>query len=156
MDRQGGIMSYRSGVVKTGNTRFYLPELPSAWSGPKQRLKQLVYENDAAEATIVVDALCGPKYDEAPLPRLAHDMFGKFRKPVIASEGYRSLDGRDAYHVRGRGTLDGVPIAMESVVMKKDFCLYDFVYFAPPARFRAGIKDFEDFLNGFRTKIPQR
>lgn len=145
-------MSYREGAAKTGKTRFYPGSLPSPWSGPKLRLKQMVYENDAAQATIVVDALCGPKYDEAPLPRLAHDLFGKFRKTTISREGFRVLDGRDAYSVRGQGDLDGVPVAMQVVVMKKDFCLYDFVYFAPPAKFSGAVADFEGFLNGFRTR----
>ena len=52
----------------------------------------------------------------------------------------------------GGGAVDGVPLKMAVVVMKKDFCLYDFSYFAPPGGFSRGISDFEGYLNGFKTE----
>jgi hypothetical protein len=115
-------------------------------------LKQLVYENDPLMATIVVDALCGPKYDDAPLNRLARELFQRLRHPKIASEREFTLDGRSALRVDGSGDVDGVPLKMAVAVMKKDFCLYDFSYFAPPETFARGVGDFEGYLRGFQTR----
>jgi hypothetical protein len=38
--------------------------------------------------------------------------------------------------------------------MKKDGCVYDLVYVAPPARFTAGAADFERFALGLRASSP--
>ena len=145
-------MKYRAGTVTTGIGSFTVPRLPHPWKSPKIRLKQLVHENDAIQATIVTDALCGPKFDDAPLPRLAKEFFQRLQERRITSEKGLTLDGRAAFRMQGSGRIDGVPVAMDVVVMKKDFCLYDFVYFAPPETYREGIRDFEGYLHGFRTK----
>lgn len=151
VDRRGGITKYKDGLAETGKGRFRAAELPPPWKSPKRQLKQLVYENDAIDATIVVDALCGPKYDDAPLDRLAKELFQRLQSSYILSEKTFTMDGRTALRVDGGGAVDGVALKMAVVVMKKDFCLYDFSYFAPPARFSKGIRDFEGYLNGFET-----
>lgn len=145
-------MAYHAGEVQTGIGKFDVPRLPKPWKEPKIVIKQLVHENDPLQATIVTDALCGPKYDDAPLPRLAREMYQRLQPRQIQSESSFTLDGRQAVRMRGEGAMDGVPMRMEVVAMKKDFCLYDFIYFAPPSSFGAGLKDFETYLYGFRTR----
>lgn len=152
LDRRGGITNYKNGVAFTGAGRFRVPPLSPPWESPRRLLKQLVYDNDLLEATIVVDALCGPKFDDAPLPRLAQELFQRLQDRRISSQKNFTLDGRAALRMDGTGTIDGVPLRMAVVVMKKDFCLYDFVYFAPPRTFVRGEGDFEGFLDGFRTE----
>ncbi|HEX5037357.1 MAG TPA: hypothetical protein VFX30_09395 [bacterium] len=152
LDRRGGITGYKNGEADAGKARFTVRRLPPPWKQPRRLLKQLVYENDPLAATIVVDALCGPKYDDAPLNRLAAEMFQRLQKPKIRSEKNVTLDGRSAVRMDGGGAIDGVPLEMSVVVMKKNFCLYDFIYFAPPQTFSQGKRDFEEFLNGFETR----
>ena len=152
LDRRGGITGYKNGEADAGKARFTVRRLPPPWKEPRRLLKQLVYENDPLAATIVVDALCGPKYDDAPLNRLAAELFQRLDKPKIRSEKTVTLDGRSAVRMDGNGAVDGVPLEMSVVVMKKNFCLYDFSYFAPPQTFSQGKRDFEDFLNGFETR----
>ncbi|HSA59533.1 MAG TPA: hypothetical protein VLJ37_07595 [bacterium] len=152
IDRRGGITKYNNGTAYTGGGSFDAPRLPAPWKSPKRLLKQLVYENDPIRATIVVDALCGPKYDDAPLNRLARELFQRFQRPKIASERAMTLDGRSALRVDGSGDVDGVPLKMSVAVMKKNFCLYDFSYFAPPETFGRGVNDFEGYLRGFKTR----
>jgi hypothetical protein len=53
-----------------------------------------------------------------------------------------------------RAKLDGVPMQYDIYVMKKDGCVYDLVYVAPPARFTAGAADFERFALGLRASSP--
>lgn len=151
VDRRGGILKYSGGEVTTGLGRFTVGKLAPSWKGPKIRWKQLIHENDAMGATIVTDALCGPKFQDAPLSRLARDLFDRLENKRLGEEKDFTLDGRRALRLQGSGALDGVPIRMDVVVMKKDFCLYDFVYFAPPETFARGFGDFEGYLNGFKT-----
>ena len=53
-----------------------------------------------------------------------------------------------------RAKLDGVPMQYDIYVMKKDGCVYDLVYVAPPGRFAAGAADFERFAHGLRNAAP--
>lgn len=152
IDQRGGIVKYSGEEVYTGRGRFTVGRLPPSWGRPKLRLKQLVYENNAVGATIVTDALCGPKFQDAPLSRLARDLFYRLKDKRMGDERPLTLDGRSALRLQGSGALDGVPIKMDVVVMKKDFCLYDFVYFAPPETFSKGIGDFEGYFHGLKTR----
>ena len=64
------------------------------------------------------------------------------------------MDGREAMHTILSAKLDGVPKAFDAFVLKKDGCVYDFVYITPPAKFEANRAPFERFVAGFRT-LPQ-
>lgn len=151
IDQRGGILKYRSRIVHTGFGRFSVGDLPPSWTGPRIRLKQLVFENDRIGGTIVTDALCGPKYNDSPLLRLAQDLFLPLGNRHLNRERSLTLAGREALRLQGTGTMDGVPIGMDVVVLKKDFCLYDFVYFAPVRSFSEGEKDFEKYFREFRV-----
>ena len=50
-----------------------------------------------------------------------------------------------------KATLDGAPVELDAWVLKKDGCVYDLVYAAPPSRFAAGAPAFARFVAGFRA-----
>ena len=62
------------------------------------------------------------------------------------------FDGREALHSLLRAKLDGVPMQYDIYVTKKDGCVYDLVYVAPPGRFAAGAAAFEPFATGVRSE----
>ena len=150
--QQGGVMNYHNRLARTGAGAFEVGVLPPGWEGPHIRQKQLVYENNATHGTVVVDAQCGEKFVDAPLPRLANDLFSAMEKMTTQPGRIFTLDGRGAFRQQGNGQMDGVPLAMDVVVLKKDLCIYDFIYFAPPKNFERGQKDFEEFFHGFHTR----
>jgi hypothetical protein len=61
------------------------------------------------------------------------------------------LDGRTARHVVVRARLDGVARMLEFYVLKKDGCVFDLGYAAPPERFEGGRAAFQTFVRGFHT-----
>ena len=62
---------------------------------------------------------------------------------------------REARHVVVRARLDGVPRTIELYVMKKDGCVYDLGYVAPPDRYESGRGAFDAFVRGFHvTRSP--
>ena len=65
IDRRGGVLGVNHQTVETGFGKFEVGSLPEGCSRPKVKLKQLVYENNNLGATIVTDALCGPKIGRA-------------------------------------------------------------------------------------------
>src|SRR5579885_1160205 len=105
IDRSGGIMKYKAGTVYTGTGRFNVPKLPPPWRAPKIKLKQLVHENNDIRAMIVTDALCGPKYDDGPLPKLADELFQKMTDRKTLSQKGLVVAGRGAWRMVGQGRI---------------------------------------------------
>jgi hypothetical protein len=62
------------------------------------------------------------------------------------------FDAREALHTVLRAKLDGVEMQYDIYVLKKDGCVYDFVYVAPPARFADGAPLFEQFATGIHAR----
>jgi hypothetical protein len=62
------------------------------------------------------------------------------------------LDGREALRSRHTAKLDGVPVELELVVLKKDGCVFDFTYVAPPGQAEARMADFDALLAGFHAE----
>ena len=144
-DYRGGIMRYEQAKV------FRITPLPTPWKGPKLRYKEMIHENDTIGGTIVTDALCGPKFEDTPLEMLAKHLFYKLERPQMRPHRYFQLAGRDAIRVEGMGSIDGVPLQMAVVVLKKNHCVYDFVYFAPPNGFDQGVSDFENYYQSLQA-----
>jgi hypothetical protein len=59
------------------------------------------------------------------------------------------MRGREALHRRVRAKLDGALLVLDLYVLKKDDCLYDLVYLAPPATALRGAADFARLVGGF-------
>lgn len=150
VSRRGGVTGYHHGEVRTGHGTFDVGSLPEPWTGPRRELNQLVYSNNALGATVVVDALCGRKFDDAPLRILARNLFTSLDDPQPGPSESFELQDREALQMDGQGSMDGVPIAMRVIVLKKDFCLYDFIYFATPQTFAAGLPDFMRYVDELR------
>jgi len=150
-DYRGGIMRYEKGRIFTGTKVFQVTYPPPPWQDPRLHYKEMIHENDRIQGTIVTDALCGPKFEDTPLAMLAKHLFYKLENPHMEPHRYFELEGREAIHVEGKGSMDGIPLRMAVVVLKKNACIYDFVYFAPPDRFREGVKDFENYYRSLKT-----
>src|SRR5262249_33984702 len=59
------------------------------------------------------------------------------------------LGGRDALHSLVDVKLDGVPMTLDLYVVKRNDCVYDLVYAAPPEQAGAGRADFRRFVAGY-------
>ncbi|HEY0710327.1 MAG TPA: hypothetical protein VGG33_26195, partial [Polyangia bacterium] len=65
------------------------------------------------------------------------------------------IDGRAALRTRLQGSLDGVPIDLDLVVLKKDGCTYDLQLATSPRDFSARQPDFDRFLSAFAVaEVP--
>lgn len=107
--------------------------------------------NAEISGAIYADSNCGQRYDDAPLGRLI-DSLGLGIVGAVSREEERSVDGRAALLRVVEGTLDGVPVRVGALVLKKDLCVYDLVYIAPPASFDRGMDGFEAVIGAFHTR----
>ena len=103
-------------------------------------------------ASIYADANCAMRFEDGELASLTgHLAFGVAQGELIR-EDVITLDGRDALIRAWNGTLDGVMVAVGSVVTKNNDCLYDILFIAPPSNFDQGWEDFERLVSGFQVR----
>ena len=130
--------------------------LGSANAGTLDKVRQdkalrIAYRDDAHGASILLNGRCHRPDEATPLLALTnHLLIGATAREIVTQETV-PFDGREALHTKLRAKWDGVPIAFDIFVAKKDGCTYDFVYMGDPAAYDEGSRGFESFVGGFRT-----
>ena len=143
--------SFDGSTYRKGPVAFQLASLPSSWRAVDVTDASLAYRDESHGASIMLNARCTRPDEATPLVALTnHLLIGSTAREVVAQE-VEPFDGREALHTKLRARWDGVPIAFDIFVMKKDGCIYDFVYMGDPSAFESGAKEFEGFVRGFRT-----
>jgi hypothetical protein len=138
-------------VYKSGPLTFRVAQIPPGWRPIQVSEAALAYRDDANEASILVNGRCGEKDGDAPLVALTNQLIMGTTERSVTREETIPLDAREALHTRMSAKLDGVPLGFDVWVMKKDGCVYDLVYIAPPERIEAGVGAFERFVRGFHA-----
>lgn len=143
--------SFDGSVYRDGAIAFQVPAKPAGWRSVEVTDASLAYRDETHGASILVNARCHRPDEGTPLVALTnHLVMGSTAREVVSQEA-EPFDGREALHTRMRAKWDGVPIAFDIYVAKKDGCIYDFVYMGDPSAFEAGSREFESFVRGFRT-----
>jgi hypothetical protein len=143
--------SFDGSVYRAGPVAFQLARVPSNWRAVEVTHASLAYRDDDHAASVLVNARCHKPDENTPLVALTnHLVIGSTAREVVSQE-VEPFDGREALHTKLRAKWDGVPMAFDIYVMKKDGCIYDFVYMGDPSAFEPGSKEFQRFVRGFRT-----
>jgi hypothetical protein len=127
---------------------YRVGRLSNAWQQHGTRGADLAFVNPSG-GTIFVNATCTDIKDLSLDVLTNQALFGVEQLRELPREVF-TLDGRAALRTRLTGTLDGVPVAMELVVLKKDGCTYDFGLITSPDVFAAREADFSTLVSGFR------
>ncbi len=114
----------------------------------------LAYRDEANHGTVLINARCGPDGDDVPLLALTNHLFLQFTDEQIEIQEVVSFDGREAMHTVMTAKLDGVLLSYDAWVLKKDDCVYDLVYAAPPSEFAGGRPAFAEMVGSFTTAVP--
>jgi hypothetical protein len=143
--------SFDGSVYRQGPVAFTIGPVPTGWRSVQVNHATLAYRDDAHSASVLLNARCHRPDESTPLSALTnHLLIGSTERNVV-SETTEPFDGREALHTKMRAKWDGVPIAFDIYVTKKDGCIYDFVYMGEPSAFDGGAHDFEAFVRSFRT-----
>lgn len=140
-------------VYRGDELSFRVGPRPPAWRGIEVDGALLSFRDDAAAATIAVNGRCGVDGDDVPLRALTQHLFLNFTDRELSSQEEQTLDGRDALRSELLAELDGVPRRFVVYVLKKDGCVYDFVWIGPIENSERAIGEFERFVLGFSTEV---
>ncbi|MDC0719582.1 hypothetical protein [Nannocystis bainbridge] len=121
----------------------------SAWRPLSQKGTQVAWYNDGLDAVIVLDSQC-EMHGDSSLEQFTDHLRIDFREWEVLSQDKVSLVQRDAVHTVVIASIDGVvKTQMEIYVVKKDGCLFDLEYLAPPRSFESGRGDFAKVVKDF-------
>lgn len=147
----GAGRSFDGSVYRDGPIAFQVAAVPPGWRVVEVTAATLAYRDDAHGASVLVNARCHRPDEGTPLLALTnHLIIGSTAREVV-SQDTEPFDGREALHTKLRAKWDGVPIAFDIYVTKKDGCIYDFVYMGDPNAYDEGSRDFEAFVRSFHT-----
>jgi hypothetical protein len=122
---------------------------PASWTPLKVSDASLAYEDQASGGTVGVNGRCDRDGEDVPLKALTQHLFIQFTEREERSQEVVPFDGREAMRSDMTAKLDGVPRRLVVWVMKKDKCVFDLMFIAPPDRFEAGVGAFDAWVKGF-------
>ena len=147
----GGARPAFDGTTYTsGQIAFRVPPPPPAWKRIDVEGAALAFRDEPNDASILVEAHCGERDEDVPLAALTNHLIMGTTERETSLEETIPFDQREARHTRMTAKLDGVPRLFDIYVLKKNGCVYDFVYVAAPEHAEAA-SEFERFVSGFRT-----
>jgi len=138
-------------VYQNGPLRFRVGQIPSAWRAIDVEDALLAFRDDPMNATVAVNGRCGVDGDDVPLASLTQHLFLQFTDRQIVGQKPLHLAGREALRTEINAALDGVKKHYVVYVLKKDGCVYDFMYIAAEDTDGAGVAAFDGFVQGFST-----
>lgn len=121
---------------------------PSAWLPTPLNGAALSFGSPELGAAMGLQVECRTA-EPGEIPWVArHLFFGLEEKRIQEREAVRLHDA-SGVRTRLRARLDGAPVEVEGVTIRRAGCLYDFMYAAPPTAFPKGRPDFEAFVQSW-------
>jgi len=148
--------AFEGGVLRKGELAVQLGPVPAAWHAVAIAGADLAWRDAARDGSALFDVRCEGRDRDAPLGVLTEHLIMGTTERDFTTQDVVAFDHREALHTLMRAKLDGVPMQYDIYVMKKDGCVYDLVYVAPPERFPAGAEDFERFARGVHAASAER
>jgi len=143
--------SFDGSVYRGGGVAFRVGAVPASWHRVSLPVADLAFRDDSHDASILVNSRCSASDRDAPLLALTEHLIIGTTDRRLTTEETVPFDGREVRHTVLTAKLDGVTMAYDIFVLKKDSCVYDLVYVTAPGGADAGTAEFEAFVHGFHT-----
>jgi hypothetical protein len=144
-------VSFEDSVFSKPDVSYSVGELPGHWQRVFVKDSDLTFSEAGTGRAVSINSTC-EGHDDPPLPVLTRHLLMGFTDRQEQAQRTVVLDGREALRSRYTAKLDGVPVELELVVLKKDGCVFDFTYVAPPGEVEPRLSDFDTLLAGFRAE----
>jgi hypothetical protein len=139
-----------SGQLFVKDAVSYRLALPNAetWRSVSFADNDLAWTAKDSPHLLGVNAVCEDHGDPS-LEVLTNHLLIGFTDRELKERKALIVDGRDALDSHYLATLDGVPVELRLLVVKKNGCIHDFSYIAPKGHFAERAGDFEKLIAGF-------
>ncbi len=138
-----------AGPQKSREYQFQIPEKP--FEKIKNQQTDQAWQNPRTGNTIAVLSECSDDKDPT-LESLADETVHALTDhKILKTEGF-NFQNRAALRTLVEGEMDGVPVQMDVVVLKKNSCAYTLTYMGRSQGIQKDRVSFEKFLKGF--EIP--
>lgn len=142
--------SFMSSSTLPKSSHYNLSFTKDEWSPIDPDSSDLAYRNRQTSSTLVLNSQC-KKYDSASLETVSATLLNGIAQLDIMDKHNIEFAGREAQITTATGTLDGVPIFLKGMVLKKDGCLYDLILISSGRdQLKADSLAFDEFIKGFR------
>lgn len=111
----------------------------------------VAYENTETGAIISLNSICR-KYSEASLDSLTMNLVRGIGARKMLSQQHSIVNEADALDSTFEGIVDGVKVNINTIVLKKNSCTYDFIYVEVPKKSVNSRPDFQTFVSSFRAE----
>jgi len=140
-------------VFSKSGVRYRVGALPPGWSRVKLSENDLAWYTEDTGHALSVNSTCR-EHDDASLEVLTRHLLDGFTERQALTQRTEVVDEREALRSHYQAKLDGVPVELLLLVLKKDRCVYDFTYVAPLGRFQDRLGDLETLVGGFHAESP--
>jgi hypothetical protein len=139
---------FEGGVYRDSRTAYRIGSLDPGWARFDLSGSNLAFRHRAG-GSILVNATCEGIKD-VPLDVLVNQALFGIEQTHELGRDRLTLDGRAALRVRLLGAVDGVPVNLDLVALKKDDCAYDLELVAAPSVFAERDQEFWSLVQGFQ------
>jgi hypothetical protein len=137
-----------------GKLCYRVGPLDATWRLVHREGAAIGFYSDTVGGVIQANATCRDDAEAAGLDTLTRHLLIGYTDRKILEQREVTIAQRDALHTRVEAKLDGVPIVLELYVLKRNGCIFDLSYAAPPAKAAAGAPAFWQFVIGFWDERP--
>jgi hypothetical protein len=148
----GGCAGLSNGTFSKGALRYAIaaPDLRS-WHRVQLTENDLAWTSVDSGEVIAVNSTCDDHGDPSLEILTNHLLFG-FSEHELLERRTEILDGREALRSRYQAKLDGVPVELELLVLKKNRCVHDFTFISPLSDGAGHRAAFDTLVSSFRQE----
>ena len=140
-----------------GNSDWIRVDSQKRKSGPANELNQpdLTFQSKATRSVISVNSVCKHypgSAEPSSLQELTRQLLLGVSEIALRKEVSFKVDSTPALETTVKGHIEGKSMVFRTVVMEKDRCVYDLMYFAEPQFFEKNTKIFSDFVDSLHIR----
>jgi len=117
-------------------------------------VSDVAFQRIGSSSIIALNSACRTRLeaDEKSLRDLTHELLLGISEVTQRVEQNLTIQSTPALRTSLQGRINGNPISMRTLVLRRNSCVYDLLYMAPPAKFVQDESDFDKFVASLRLK----
>ncbi len=115
-------------------------------------ISDVVFQSKQTASTISLNSACREGAQAKDLRSITNLLFFGINDISVREEHELAHQGYPALETTLKGKLSREPVMLRTLVIKKNECVYEMIYLAPPAKFEQEAPDFSRFVASLKLK----